>query len=223
VAAPIRQANRSWGLSAQIVSRTEAAVRFDVRTAAVLAAASALAVAVPAAAHPSLKGGGHSAASHKCKPHNVAYVVRGTLGASQGPITVTSGTVASGTLQVIITRTNRWAKGDRPADPTQPVGYVLGPKTKVKFDGGTTDFTSGERVTLIGKAQLVKNKLCTSAGTVGTPTIRMVVVHPRHVTVRLRGRRDSCLPLRWFRTATSSPASLCCAGHQRSSILPELG
>jgi hypothetical protein len=153
-------------------------MRINVRTAAVLAAASALAVAVPAAAHPSPKGSSHSSGSHKCKPHNVGYIVHGTIDPSQGPITVTNGTAASGTLEVNVTRTNHWAKRDRPGNATQPVAYALGPNTKVKFDGGTTDFTSGERVTLIGKAPVVSNKHCTGAGTVGTPTIRMVVVHP---------------------------------------------
>jgi hypothetical protein len=156
-------------------------LRINVRTAAVVAAATALAVAVPAAAHPggsNPKGSSNSSGSHGCKPHKVAYIVHGTIDPSQGPITVTNGTVASGTLEVNVTWTNRWAKGDRPGNATQPVAYQLGPKTTVKFDGGTTDFTSGESVTLIGKAPLVKNKHCTGAGTVGTPTIRMIVVHP---------------------------------------------
>jgi hypothetical protein len=56
--------------------------------------------------------------------------------------------------------------------------YQLGPSTKVKFDGGTTGFLPGERLQLIGKASVVTNKRCSGAGTVGTPTIRMVVVHP---------------------------------------------
>jgi hypothetical protein len=128
-------------------------------------------------AHPGPSGKGASS-SHKCKPHEVAYIVHGTIDASQGAITVTNGTVASGRLEVNVTRTNHWAKRDRPGHATQPVGYALGPKTRVKFDGGTSDFTSGERVKLIGKAPLVKNRHCTGVGTVGTPTISMVVVHP---------------------------------------------
>jgi hypothetical protein len=77
---------------------------------------------------------------------------------------------------VDVTRTNHWAKADTTA--TQPVNYQLGPNTKVKFDAGTADFSSGERVNVIGAALVVKNKHCTGAGTVGTPTVRMVVVHP---------------------------------------------
>jgi hypothetical protein len=157
-------------------------VRINVTTTVALAAATAFAIAVPAAAHSGRSdhpsGSGHRSSSHKCEPHRVAYIVYGTVDASQGPITVSNGTVASGTLEINVTRTNHWAKGDRPTNATQPVAYVLGPNTKVKFDGGTSDFTSGERVKLIGKAPLVNTKRCTGAGTVGTPTIRLVIVHP---------------------------------------------
>ena len=166
------------------------------KASALVAAAAAFAVAVPAAAHPgpdhptpnnsgksshgdgSTHGnaGSHSSGSHKCMPHKVAFIVRGTVDASQAAITVTNGTVASGTLAVDVTHTNHWAKADKTA--TQPVSVQLGPATKVKFDGGTTAVSTGERVTLIGKAPLVTNKHCTGAGTVGTPTVRMVIVHP---------------------------------------------
>jgi hypothetical protein len=163
-----------WAFT-QIALCKEAAVRINVRTAAVAAAASALAVAVPAAAHPSPSGhsneSSHSSGSHKCKPHNVGYIVHGTVDPSQA-------TAPAGMLEVNVTRTNHWAKGDRSGNATQPVAYTLGAKTKVKFDGGTSGFTSGERVTLIGKAPVVTNKHCAGAGTVGTPTIRSVVVHP---------------------------------------------
>lgn len=157
-------------------------MRINPRLGAAVAAAGALAVAVPAMAHPGPSdhpsGSSDSLGSHKCKSHKVAYIVHGTVDSSQGTITVTAGTVASGTLEVNVTRTDNWAKGDRPGNATQPVGYALGPNTKVKFDGGTRDFKSGERVTLIGKAPVVSNKHCTGAGTVGTPTIRMVIVQP---------------------------------------------
>jgi hypothetical protein len=156
------------------------------KAGALVVAAGALAIAVPAAAHPggsnhpkgngAANGSSHSSGSHKCKPHKVAYIVHGTIDSSQGAITVTDGTVASGTLVVDVTLTNHWAKHDKTA--TQPVSYQLGPDTKVKFDGGATDFSSGERVNLIGKALVVTNKHCTGAATVGTPTVRMVVVHP---------------------------------------------
>lgn len=158
----------------------------NLKAGVLVAAASALAIAVPAAAHPNSsnhpKGNGqgnsssHSSGSHKCQAHKVAYIVHGTIDSSQTAITVTDGTVASGTLVVDVTRTNHWAKADKTA--TQPVSYQLGPNTKVKFDAGTTDFSSGERVNLIAKASVITNKHCTGAGTVGTPTVRMVIVHP---------------------------------------------
>lgn len=153
-------------------------MRINGRTAVVVAAASALAIAVPAAAHPgpSPKSSSHSPSSHKCKPHKAAYIVYGTLDSSQGAITVTNGKIASGTLVLDLTRTNHWAKRDKTA--TQPVSYQLGPSTGVKFDGGTTGFAAGERVKLIGKAPVITNKHCTNAGSVGTPTIRMIVVRP---------------------------------------------
>jgi len=156
------------------------------KAGALVAAAGALAIAVPAAAHPggsnhpkgngAANGSSHSSGSHKCEPHKVGYIVHGTIDSSQTAITVTNGTIASGTLVVDVTRTNHWAKADTTA--TQPVSYQLGPNTKVKLDGGTSGISSGERVNLIGKALVVTNKHCTGAGTVGTPTVRMVVVHP---------------------------------------------
>jgi hypothetical protein len=167
-------------------------VRINFKAGALVAAASALAIAVPAAAHPSgsdhpngtnhpnganhPNASSHSSGSHGCQAHNVAYIVSGTIDSSQGTITVTNGTVSSGTLEVDVTRTNHSARKDKTA--SQPVAYQLGPDTKVKFDGGTTSFSAGERVKLIGKAPVVSNKHCSGAGTVGTPTFRMVVVHP---------------------------------------------
>jgi hypothetical protein len=162
-------------------------LRFNVRTA-VVAAASALAVAVPAAArtnpnHPN--GTGHanasnqSAGSHRCVAHKVSYIVSGKIDSSQSTeavITVTNGTASSGTLLLDVTHTNRWARNDRTATP--PVSYQLGLNTAVKFDGGATGFSAGERVRLIGKASVIANKHCSDAANVGPPTFRMVVVHP---------------------------------------------
>jgi hypothetical protein len=106
----------------------------------------------------------------------VAYIVYGTMGSSQGAITVSNGTLSSGTLEVDVARTNHWGRNDKTG--SQPVAYQLGPDTKVKFDGGATGFSAGERVKLIGKAQVVSNKHCSGVGTVGSPTFRLVVVHP---------------------------------------------
>ncbi len=158
-------------------------MRIKFKAGVVVAAASALAIAVPAAAHPSgsdhpngTNHPNHSSGSPKCRAHNVAYIVHGTIDSTQLPITVTNGVVSSGTLEVDVTRTNHWAKNDKTAN--QPVGYQLGPDTKVKFDTPTPGFSAGERVTLIGKAPVISNKHCAGAGSLGTPTFRLVVVHP---------------------------------------------
>ena len=142
-------------------------MRINFKAGALVAAASALAIAVPAAAHPSgsdhpngtshPNGSSHPSGSHG-QAHNVAYIVSGTIDSSQGTIMVTNGTVSSGTLEVDVTQTNHWARKDKTA--SQPVAYQLGPNTNVKFDGGTTGFSTGERVKLIGKAPVVSNKHC---------------------------------------------------------------
>lgn len=167
-------------------------MRINSKFGAFVVAISALAIAVPAGAHPSgsdhpsgtnhPNGSNHSSGSHRCTAHKVAYIVYGTIDGSQSSqptITVTNGVaVSGGILEVKVTRTNHWARHDKTA--SQPVPYHLGTDTKVKFDGGTTSFTSPslERVKLIGYAMVITNKSCKGAGVVATPTFRMVVVHP---------------------------------------------
>lgn len=174
-------------------------MRINFKGAGLVATASALAIAVPAAAHPSSSdhptatnhpnGSSHSeashpSASHRCTAHQVAYIVYGTIDAKQAlaPIVVApGGKVPSGTLDVDVKQTNHWARQDKPSSPSAPpISYTLGPKTMTKFEGGTTGFVtpSNERVKLIGKATVVTNPRCRGAGEVGTPTFRMVVVHP---------------------------------------------
>lgn len=161
-------------------------MRISFKASALVGAAAALTIAVPAAAHPNgsnhptgnthSHGSSAASGSHRCATHEVAFIVHGTVDKSQGAVTVTNGTVTAGTLAVDVTRTNHWAKADMKA--SQPLALSLGPKTAVTFDGATTAISAGERVTLIGKAPVISNKHCTGAGTVGTPTFRMVVVHP---------------------------------------------
>ncbi len=162
-------------------------MKIKYKACALVAAAGALAVAVPAAAHPSGSsqqtganhptGSIHSPNPHACKAHKVAYIVSGTVNSSQAPnsITVNNGIVSGGTLLVDVVHTNRWARGDK-----GKVGalYDLGPSTKVKFDGGATDFVNPNRVKLIGREEVITNTRCGDAGPVGSPTFRMVVVHP---------------------------------------------
>src|SRR5690349_10624828 len=98
----------------------EAALRIDVRIGAFVAAASVLAIAVPAAAHPgkasrperSNHSGGSNPASqsHRCMPHNVAYVESGTLdGATASTLAPNPDGTWSGALVVDVTRANHWA------------------------------------------------------------------------------------------------------------------
>jgi len=149
-----------------------------------LAVAGALAVAVPAAAHPTSSdhpsGSSHSSGkSHKCKPHNVAYTESGVVdAATASTLTQNSDGTWSGTLVVDVTRTNHAAK----ADKGQTVSYSFdAAKLRVRFDGGTTGFTAGERVRLIGKLATVAKK-CTALSPAATPVFRMVVVHPAATT-----------------------------------------
>ena len=50
-------------------------------------------------------------------------------------------------------------------------------KLRVRFDGGATGFTAGERVALIGKLAAVAKK-CTASGSPASPVFRTIVVHP---------------------------------------------
>ncbi len=162
---------------------------------AALALTGVLALGVPAVAQagqPSNPGGSHRAdhgrgygkanaggsskgQAHRCMPHNRAYVESGTVDAT------TASTLAentdgswSGTLVVDVKNANHMAK----ADKGQTVTYTFtDAKLAVHFDGGTTGFSAGERVTLIGKEAFLPRR-CTASGSAPEPVFRMVVVHP---------------------------------------------
>ncbi len=142
-----------------------------------VAAASTLAVAVPAAAHPgpSDHPGGPPAQSHKCSAHKVAYVESGTVdGVKASTLAVNPDGTWSGTLVVDVTKANHWAK----ADKGTTVSYTFTDATlRVRFDGGASGFLAGERVKLIGKLAAVGKK-CTALSPAPAPVFRMVVVHP---------------------------------------------
>jgi hypothetical protein len=154
-----------------------------VKRTALVAAVGALAMAVPAGAHPgpgSHPGGsannpGHTtppAKSHRCAPHNVAYVVSGTITAST--MAQNSDGTWSGTLTYTVTHHNHWAANDP--------GTATLTNVKVAFDNGATAFATGELVKLIGKLGVVRGghgkHACTNSGPQGSPTFRMVVVSP---------------------------------------------
>ncbi len=149
------------------------------KLATLVAATSALAIAVPAAAHPSPSGhpgkDSHPSQSHKCAPHKVAYVESGTVDS------VTASTLAanpdgtwSGTLVIDVKHANHWAKADKGTTVTYTFTDA---KLRVHFDGGASGFTSGERVQVIGKLATVGKK-CTALSPAAQPVFRAVVVHP---------------------------------------------
>lgn len=146
-------------------------MRIKFRAAGIVAAATALAIAVPAAAHPGKadhpSNTNPPSQSHRCAPHNVAYVVSGVV--TDSSMAQNDDGTWSGTLTYTVKHHNHAAKGD-PGSAT-----FTNAKLKVKFDDGTTAFAPGERVRLIGKLATVR-KGCDVSGS--SPVFRMVVVHP---------------------------------------------
>ena len=146
-----------------------------IATAATMIAVPAAALAGPPSSpgnsnHPSgtnhPNGGTQPAQSHKCTPHNRAYVEGGTVTAVT---TDTTGAVTG--ITITVKHANHAAK----MDPTTTVALS---GVKVVFDGGTTALTTGEQVQLIGKIQTLAKKCTPPQGWAPTPTFRMIVVHP---------------------------------------------
>jgi hypothetical protein len=117
--------------------------------------------------------------SHKCKPHKVGWVVKGTL-VSQALTQNTDGTW-SGTVNIDVTRTNHHANAEKGKTNAQ---YTLD-HAKVTFvvtdqpPTGTvdqTDLRPGDRVKLIGKITALSKK-CDQTGFTPSFTIRKVVFH----------------------------------------------
>ena len=153
------------------------------KVAMLASAAGALAIAVPAAAQTGPNhhnngnqgNGDHPSQSHKCKPHNVGYIESGTVDmTTASTLAMNADGTWSGTLVVDVTKTNHWAKSAK--GTTVPVAFTNA-KLDVDFDGGTTGFTGGERVKLIGKLAVVGQK-CPALTPPSTPVFRTVVVHP---------------------------------------------
>jgi hypothetical protein len=142
-----------------------------------VAATSALVLAVPAAAHPTPSGHPpkESHPSHKCAPHRVAYVESGTVdSATAATLAANPDGTWSGTLVVDVKHANHWAKADKGTTVTYTFTNA---KLRVRFDGGATGFTAGERVQLIGRLTVLA-KNCTAPTPAATPVFRVVVVHP---------------------------------------------
>jgi hypothetical protein len=154
-------------------------MKLNVKLGTLAVAAGALAIAVPAAAHPDPGNHpskpDHPSNSHKCMPHNVAFVESGTIDpTTPSTLAKNSDGTWTGTLVVDVTRTNHWARKNKNTTVTET---FTASKLHVVFADMATGFTSGERVKLIGKLATVAKK-CTPTGAPATPVFRMVVVHP---------------------------------------------
>jgi hypothetical protein len=112
--------------------------------------------------------------SHKCTPHDVAYVASGTL-VSQTLSKNPDGTY-SGTLEVEVTHTNHHAVKGKTIYNVSKVHVKL-VIADIDHDGSVEpdDLQTGDRVKLIGKITLAKK--CSPSGPPATPTIRMVIFH----------------------------------------------
>ena len=160
-------------------------MRTNVKVGTICAAATALAIAVPAAAHPGSSsnphrgnhpsGAHHPSRSHQCTPHNVAYLEAGTVDSGTGStLAVNPDGTWSGTLVLDVTRANRWARADKGTTVTYPFTNA---KLTVRFDGATGGFAAGEHVKLIGRLAAVSKK-CTTLTPAPSPAFHTIVVHP---------------------------------------------
>ena len=120
----------------------------------------------------------HPGQSHKCKPHNVAYVASGTLASQM--LSMGANGRYSGVVTVKVTHTNRHAAADNGTTKAYPVENV-----KIVFaladtnkDGsvGLDDLKVGDRAKLIGKITTLA-KSCNQSGFTATTTIRRIVFH----------------------------------------------
>jgi hypothetical protein len=139
-----------------------------------LAAIGALAVAMPAAAHPGGNSHGHGkGSSHKCQAHNRAYVESGAVDSTTAStLAQNSDGTWSGTLVVDVTASNHAAR----ADQGQTVTYTFSSADlNVEFDNGTTSFTASAPVQLIGKIAATAPK-CPAPSSPAAPVFRKIVV-----------------------------------------------
>ena len=152
----------------------------------VSASVGALAVAVPAIAqadkggNPSNNAGknhpthpSHPTQSHKCQPHNVAYVVSGTIDAATASTLAGSNGVWSGALVVDVKTTSHAANAVKGTTVTYTFTSA---NLRVRFGHGVTGFSAGERIKLIGKLATVGKK-CMPLSPPATPVFSKVIVH----------------------------------------------
>ena len=125
--------------------------------------------------------GRHPAQSHRCAPHEVAYVAAGRLvshtlvldgapptpslaRAARGP----DGPTYSGDVTIDVRRTNRHARGDKGTTKT----YTLDHARVLHFD----DAVPGSRAKVIGKVTKLARR-CDQTGFTPELTIRKLLVH----------------------------------------------
>ncbi len=158
-------------------------MRFNVKVGTLVAAAGALAIAVPAVAHPGpnthanthSSAATHTSKSHKCAPHNVAYIVSGTVSSTPAStLAANSDGTWSGATAINVTQTNHWA---RAAKGTTQTYTFTNSKLAVDMASGATSFSAGERVKMIGKIAVVSKK-CTAPTAAAQPVFRSAVVSP---------------------------------------------
>ncbi|HET9125403.1 MAG TPA: hypothetical protein VFN65_11000 [Solirubrobacteraceae bacterium] len=141
-------------------------MKFNIKAGAAIAAAATM-IAVPAAAlagPPSGHGKGNSgkSQSHVCKVHYRGYVEGGTISAVASDLS---------SITINVTHENHAAK-------LNPTTSVMLSNVKVRYDGGTTALTMGERVQVIGKVSFEAKKCTSDTSFTPTVTVRMIVVHP---------------------------------------------
>lgn len=122
----------------------------------------------------------HPGQSHRCMPHNVAYIAAGTL-LNQTLSKDGTESTYSGELEVAVAHTNHHAAADRKTTKTYNVEHVhiTFALADVNNDGsvGLDDVQANDRVKLIGKISSLA-KRCDRSGFTAKLTIARIVLHP---------------------------------------------
>ncbi len=127
----------------------------------------ATAVAVPAQA------ASDKSAPHKCQPHTVGYVVGGTLVSSTLTLDAAPAKTYSGTLIVLVTKTNKHAKADKGLTKTYTLSHAT---VSFSVDVNTTSPAAGSRIHLQGTITALEPK-CSQTGFTPAVTITKVEIH----------------------------------------------
>ena len=143
------------------------------RKVALLAAAGAMAIAIPATAkptpgtHPS-----HPTTSHKCTPHKIAFVASGDF-VSWALTKDANGKTYSGTITVTVKHANHAAGGYKGISGTT---FTVSGAHLTLGHGVASTPAVGSKVKLIGKITALA-KHCDKTGFTATATIRKIVIH----------------------------------------------